>query len=180
MKRIFPSGSAPAAIVVLLLAAAHCPARQTLTWEQVKTRFGASNPELKDDALSQTQFRQSAGSSRAEISVASGRAKGLNITITTTDGRMHAGENKFCALFQDVASNQPAEVQNVSVDFTLLVGRILEVPIKAKLARERVGHFCGQVNLGRQYYFPASYYALLSFTDANGKNRKKRLFLSVR
>jgi hypothetical protein len=93
---------------------------------------------------------------------------------------MHGGENKFCALFQGVASSQPVEVQNVSVDFTLLVGRIHEVPIKAKLDRERVGHFCGQVNLGKQFYVPASYYALVSYTDANGKNRKKRLFLSVR
>jgi len=50
MKQIFPSGSAPAAFVLLLIAPALCPAQQSLTWEQTKARFEAANPELKADA----------------------------------------------------------------------------------------------------------------------------------
>jgi cobalt-zinc-cadmium efflux system outer membrane protein len=50
MKQIFPSGSVLAATALLFLAAALCPAQQSLTWEQVKARFEAYNPELKADA----------------------------------------------------------------------------------------------------------------------------------
>ena len=50
MKKIFSSGPAPAAFVLLLFAAALCPAQQSLTWDQVKARFEAANPELKADA----------------------------------------------------------------------------------------------------------------------------------
>jgi outer membrane protein, heavy metal efflux system len=49
MKRIFPCITAAAALVWLWPAAAS--AQQSLTWEQVKARFEAANPELKADAL---------------------------------------------------------------------------------------------------------------------------------
>jgi cobalt-zinc-cadmium efflux system outer membrane protein len=51
MKRILPLGSIPAAVVLIFLGAAHCPAQQSLTWEQVKAQFEANNPTLKADAL---------------------------------------------------------------------------------------------------------------------------------
>lgn len=50
MKLIFPSGPAGAATALLFLAAALCPAQQSLTWDQVKGRFEANNPALKADA----------------------------------------------------------------------------------------------------------------------------------
>ncbi len=50
MKRMILSGSAPAAAVLLFVAAAHCRAQQSLTWDQVKARFEATNPALKADA----------------------------------------------------------------------------------------------------------------------------------
>ena len=180
MKRIFPSGSTPAAIVVLVLATALCRAQQGFTVEQVETRFEASNREFMANGIGQSALGQSAGDSQAEIPVASTRARSFTIAISTSDGRMHGGENKFCAVFQGIPSNQPVEVADVGVDFVLLVGRIHEAPIKARLARDRIGRFCGQVNLGKQFYDPASYYALVSFTGADGRKRKKRLILSVR
>ena len=57
MKRIFTSGSTLAAAAVLALAAALCPAQQSLTWEQVKSRFEANNPELKADADSVEEMK---------------------------------------------------------------------------------------------------------------------------
>jgi outer membrane protein, heavy metal efflux system len=57
MKQIFPSWSAMAAVALLLLAAALCPAQQALTWDQVKTRFESANPALKADALSVDEVR---------------------------------------------------------------------------------------------------------------------------
>ena len=57
MKRIFPSGSAPAAIVMLVATAGLCPAQQSFTWEQVKSRFESNNPELKADADSVDEMK---------------------------------------------------------------------------------------------------------------------------
>ena len=57
MKRIFSSGSTFAAAVLLVLAAALCPAQQSLTWEQLKSRFEANNPELKADADSVDEMK---------------------------------------------------------------------------------------------------------------------------
>ena len=57
MKRIFPSGSAPAAIVMLVATAGLCPAQQSFTWEQVKSRFETNNPELKADADSVDEMK---------------------------------------------------------------------------------------------------------------------------
>jgi cobalt-zinc-cadmium efflux system outer membrane protein len=57
MKQIFPSRSAPAGVVLLLVAASLCPAQQSLTWEQVKTKFESANPALKADALGVDEMR---------------------------------------------------------------------------------------------------------------------------
>jgi hypothetical protein len=57
MKQLFPTRSAPVAAVVLFLAAAFCQAQQSLTWEQVKTRFEANNPELKADSDSVDEMK---------------------------------------------------------------------------------------------------------------------------
>jgi hypothetical protein len=76
-------------------------------------------------------------------------------------------------------TREPVEVQNVSVDFALLVGRIQEKPIKAHLAREEQGRYCGRVDLGKQYHIPPNYYAFLLYADSAGK-KKERIFLTVR
>jgi outer membrane protein, heavy metal efflux system len=51
MTRIFRRFCAPAWAAVFWLAPAMVLAQQGLTWEQVKARFEAANPELKADAL---------------------------------------------------------------------------------------------------------------------------------
>jgi outer membrane protein, heavy metal efflux system len=57
MKHISPSRSAPVAGALLLLVASICPAQQSLTWEQVKSKFESANPALKADALSVDEMR---------------------------------------------------------------------------------------------------------------------------
>ena len=59
---------------------------------------------------------------------------------------------------------QPVDVLNVSVEFTLLGGRIYGKPIKGKVTEVQTGRYCGQVSLGNQSYGPASYYALVRYT----------------
>jgi cobalt-zinc-cadmium efflux system outer membrane protein len=51
MKRIFSSLSIPAAAMLFFMAPALLPAQQSLTWEQVKAKFEASNPALRADAF---------------------------------------------------------------------------------------------------------------------------------
>jgi cobalt-zinc-cadmium efflux system outer membrane protein len=51
MKRIFFFLSIPAAATLFFVAPALLAAQQSLTWEQVKAKFEASNPALKADAL---------------------------------------------------------------------------------------------------------------------------------
>lgn len=115
-----------------------------------------------------------------ETTVASMRTKDLVLMITSADGGLKGGENSFCLLFQKAGTDEPVDVRNVRVEFTLLVGRIQEEPIKTHLIEDRAGRYCGHVNLGKQYYVPASYYAFVSYTDAAGRKRKERLSLSVR
>ena len=50
MNRVFPSLSAPAVAALLSLATVSAAAQQSLTWDQVKARFEATNPLLKADA----------------------------------------------------------------------------------------------------------------------------------
>ena len=115
-----------------------------------------------------------------ETTVASKGTKDLVIAITNSDGRLKGGENSFCVMFQKAGTDEPVDVRNVGVDFALLVGRIQEEPIRAQLEEDRVGRYCGHVNLGKQYYVPASYYVFVRYTDRAGRKRKERLFLSIR
>lgn len=116
----------------------------------------------------------------SEKTVVLREVRGTIIEITTAHGRFNGGGNEFCAVFQKKETRQPVDVRNVSVDFVLLVGKIQEQPIKAQLVQDQPGHYCGYVNLGKQYYVPASYYAFIGYTDTDGKKRKERLFLAVK
>jgi len=63
MKQLFPSMPArataalPALLLALLLAPAPAPAQQTLTWDQVKSKFELTNPTLKADALNVDEMK---------------------------------------------------------------------------------------------------------------------------
>ena len=117
--------------------------------------------------------------SSVEKTVTSKRTRDLVITVMSADGTLSAGENSLCVKFQTRATQEPVAVSNVSVDFTLLVGRIEEQPIRGALVQDRKGRYCGTVNLGKQYYDPSNYYVFVRYTDAAGKRRKQRLFVSI-
>ena len=118
------------------------------------------------------------GSSIAKA-VTSKRTRDLVITIMSADGALTAGENDLCVKFQKRATQEPVAVTNVSADFTLLVGRIEERPIRGALVQVQSGQFCGTVNLGKQYYDPANYYVFVRYSDATGKRKRQRLFVSI-
>ncbi len=57
MKPIFQARPAQALAASIFFAATLCPAQQSMTWQQVKARFEASNPALKADADSVDEMR---------------------------------------------------------------------------------------------------------------------------
>jgi hypothetical protein len=118
--------------------------------------------------------------SPTEMTVASKRTKDLLISITSSDGKLKGEEVSFCVVFERRGTVQPVDVLNVSVEFRLLGGRIYGKPIQGNVTEVQTGRYCGQVNLRNQYFGPASYYALVRYTIGVGKERKQRLFLSVR
>ena len=115
-----------------------------------------------------------------ETRIASKQARDVVISITNADGRLQAGDNDFCVLFENRETQKPTDVEDVSVAFAQQVGKIQEAPIKVWLTEDRLGRYCGHVNLGKQYYAPASYYAFVDFIDASHRKKKERLFLTVK
>ena len=102
------------------------------------------------------------------------------IALTNDTGKLTLGENHFCILFQRGSPAPADDIREVGVDFRLLVSRIKEEPITANLDQNGTDRYCGQINLGVQYYHPASYYAFVRYVEAAGKKKSARLFLTVK
>lgn len=112
--------------------------------------------------LGATLARASIGTDGQERTIASTRARHLLVTLTNESGKFTADANRFCVLFQSRSASTAIDIHEVSVDFRLLVGRIQERPLTAYLSPNGSERFCGDINLGRQYYRPANYYILRS------------------
>jgi hypothetical protein len=119
-------------------------------------------------------------SQEARTAIASGRARDLSIELSNENGRLRAGENDLCITFRTTETGTLVDVRNVAAEFSLLVGRIEEKPIVAHLSQKGTGEYCGDIDLGRQYYSPSSYYVFVRYIDQTGSKRKKRLFVAVR
>ena len=107
----------------------------------------------------------------AENVIASARANDLTIVFTNNAGKLAGGANHFCVLFQRRKAAESANVEDVSVEFRQLVGKMEEGPIRAVLSQDGIGRYCGHINLGPQYYKPSSYYAC-ALRDTTGRKRK--------
>ena len=112
--------------------------------------------------------------------IASKRSGSLVVVMTNEGGKLTSGENHFCVLFQGRGPSIATEGQEVSVDFILLVGRIQERPLTAHLGPNGVGRSCGDINLGRQFYRPSNYYALVHYVEETGKKKTSRLFVAIK
>jgi hypothetical protein len=110
--------------------------------------------------------------------IASRNANGLTVTITNESGKLHEGKNNICVSFQAIEGAQPLNVRNVAIEFTLLVGRNSRAS-KAPLIQD-ADHYCGIVDLGRQFYSPANYDAVVRYMDSLGKKRRISFGLSLR
>lgn len=119
-------------------------------------------------------------SEKKRASVASGRSHDLSISIMNDSEKFVAGSNSFCVVFTKAANAEPASAKDVEVEFAQQVGKIRERPTRAHITENDIGHFCGNVDLGAQYYDPAFYYVYIRYTDASGTRRKSRLSFAIK
>lgn len=130
--------------------------------------------------LSATLAAASTAEDVQDKAIASKRSGNLVAIVTNKAGKLTPGENHFCVLFQSISPYTAIDVREVTVDFRLLVGRIEEAAITAHLSSIGAQRFCGRVDLGQQYYRPASYYAFVHYIEASGRKRSIRLHLAVK
>jgi hypothetical protein len=112
--------------------------------------------------------------------IASKRSKDVVMVLMNENGKFTGGANSLCVEFRNADDGGPVDVRSVSMDFSQLVGRIQQRPIMAQITQDSVGKYRGRVNLGRQYYNPAAYYAVVHYLDLTGKERKVRFLLAVK
>lgn len=70
----------------------------------------------------------------------------MEVVLTNDSGKLKPGEDSFCVLFLGLGYAPPVEVNNVSIDFRLLVGRIMERRIAAQLAANGIERYCGRID----------------------------------
>jgi hypothetical protein len=119
-------------------------------------------------------------SDKKNASIASGRIHDLSISIVNDSGKFVAGSNTFCAEFTKAANAEPVLVKDVEVEFAQQVGKIRERPTRALITESEVGRFCGNVDLGKQYYQPAFYYVYIRYTDTSGTRKKCNLSFAIK
>ena len=112
--------------------------------------------------------------------MASKQTDGMTVLLTSKSGRLSEGKNSICVVFQTIKSGQPVDVSEVGIEFTLLVGRNRGRPISVQLSLDAAGRHCGNVDLGRQYYFPTNYDVVVRYVDAAAKKKKLGFWLSLR
>lgn len=112
--------------------------------------------------------------------IASKHTKYLDIVLTNSSGRLTAGENRFCVLFKNAGTSTPADVQDVSIEFRLRVGRSPGQPRAAHLSHDGAGRYCGHVDLGKQYYDPANYETVVRYCETAGRKKKIEFFVTVK
>ena len=107
-------------------------------------------------------------------------AKNSVIVLANGSGNLSPGENNLCIVIRNPLTGSAMDVRAVSIDFAQHVGRILESPIRAQLTQESTGRYCGQVNLGAQYYKPMNFHVDVRYVDAENRKQKLGFCLTVK
>jgi hypothetical protein len=110
--------------------------------------------------------------------IASKRNHDLDISLLSKSGKLVSAKDEYCVSFT-TKGGEPAQVADVFVEFAQQVGRIREDPRKFPLVPGNLGRYCGQVDLGKQYYQPAFYHVEVHYTDTSRKRRKCHFFLTI-
>lgn len=107
-------------------------------------------------------------------------AKNSVLVLANGLGKLTPGENNLCIVIRNPLTGSAMDVRAVSIDFAQHVGRILESPIRAQLTQESIGRYCGQVNLGAQYYKPMNFHIDVRYVDAENRKQKLGFCLTVK
>jgi hypothetical protein len=111
--------------------------------------------------------------------IASKQGHNLKVSLLSKSGQLDR-KDEYCVLFSRTNAGEPTEVGDVSVDFAQQVGRIRESPREFPFSPEGTGRYCGEVDLGKQYYQPAFYYVIVHYADGSRKRRACRFFLTIK
>jgi hypothetical protein len=111
--------------------------------------------------------------------IASKRSHDLYISLLGESGKLASARDEYCVSFSTTKGGGPAQVEDVFVEFAQQVGRIREDPRKFPLVPGNLGRYCGQVDLGKQYYQPAFYHVEVHYTDSSRKRRTCHFFLTI-
>jgi hypothetical protein len=107
-------------------------------------------------------------------SIASKLTNGMTVMLTSESGGLNEGKNNICVSFQTIEGGQQVDVSDVGIEFTLRIGRNRGSLITALLIQDAAGRYCGSVDLGRQYYSPATYDVVVRYVNASARREKYR------
>jgi hypothetical protein len=124
-------------------------------------------------------FGMAAQTCAGQTTIASKRSHDLYISLLSQSGKL-VEKDEYCVLFSKTNGGEPAQVEDVFVDFSKQVGKITGVPRKVSLSLDNLGRYCGTVDLGNHYNQPAVYYVVVRYTDTLSKRRKCRFLLTVK
>jgi hypothetical protein len=113
-----------------------------------------------------------------QITIASRQNHDFYISLMNKSGKL-TQKSEYCVLFSPT-NGEPTQVQDVIIEFAQQVGKIPGRPKKYSLSPDNLGRYCGEINLGKQYYRPAFYYIGIRYADSFGNGRKCRFFLTLK
>jgi hypothetical protein len=116
----------------------------------------------------------------AQVTIATKRSHELYVSLVNQSGRLVAGEDELCVSFSTATSGQLTQVDDVSIDFRQQVGRITERPRKFRLSPDSMRRYCGNVNLGPQYYQPSRYHVAVHYIDSSKRKGTCTFFLTLK
>jgi hypothetical protein len=111
--------------------------------------------------------------------IAAKRTHDFYISLMSQSGKL-AEKDEYCVLFSRTNGGEPTQVGSVVVEFVQQVGKVRESAIEILLVLDSRGRYCGEVDLGKQYYHPAYYYIEIHYTDSSKRKKKCRFFLTRR
>jgi hypothetical protein len=114
-----------------------------------------------------------------QTTIAAKRYDDLYISLMSQSGKL-VEKGGYCALFSRTNGAGPTQVENVIIEFAQQVGKVRERASKVPLLPDGQGRYCGEVDLGKQYYNPAFYYVGIGYTDRSQKRKRCLFFLTRR
>jgi hypothetical protein len=112
--------------------------------------------------------------------IASRRVNNVAVVLKNERGAFADGNNNFCVEFRKPDGSGLLDVGSVSIEFSEQIGRIREEPSSAQIIQQSMGTYLGRMDFGRQYFNPATYYAVIHYSAMTGKKTKVGFIVTVK